>query len=180
MNCKNCECPSCVNDRNRTELKSHRLLTIKQWWWHCNPSEAADMILAELAAGRGGSRREWAMDIEAELPPRDSQAVLKLIGERDCYHENKSMVASKNNKQMKIMNKIQAIELGREWLEDSSECPWPRSGPDFMRGEFLCVCNSCFHRIAIRDLDFKKIVNIPIWSSTGKEVCDLCRLNSKY
>ena len=81
MNCENCNCPSCVNYRNRPELRAHRLLTIKRWWWYCNPREAADILLAEVAAGRGGSKREWAMELEAELPTRDSQAVLELIGE---------------------------------------------------------------------------------------------------
>ena len=83
MNCKNCNCPACVNDRNRTDLKAHRLLTIDRWSWNCNPREAAKILMAEVAAGRGGSKREWAMEVEAELPARDSQAVLKLIGELD-------------------------------------------------------------------------------------------------
>lgn len=83
MNCKNCNCQSCVNDRSRTDLKAHRLLTIDRWSWNCSPREAAKILLAEVAAGRGGSKREWAMEVEAELPTRDSQAVLRLIGPLD-------------------------------------------------------------------------------------------------
>jgi len=80
MNCKNCTCGACVNDRQRTDLKKHRLQVIRKWLWNYNPHEAAKSMLHEVAAGRGGNKREWALEIEAELPTRDSQAVLALIG----------------------------------------------------------------------------------------------------
>ena len=83
MNCKNCTCEACVNDRQRTDLKKHRLQVIHKWFWNYNPREAAKSMIQEVVAGRGGNKREWALEIEAELPTRDSQAVLALIGKLD-------------------------------------------------------------------------------------------------
>lgn len=58
-------------------------MVINKWPWNCNAREAAKMLMNEVTAGRGGSKREWAMEVEAELSVRDSQAVLALIGQLD-------------------------------------------------------------------------------------------------
>lgn len=83
MNCKNCNCPDCVRDRNLSDLQKHRLRVISRWFWNCSPREAAAKIREEVDAGRGGSKRDWAREVDAELPHRDSVAVLRLLGDLD-------------------------------------------------------------------------------------------------
>lgn len=83
MNCKNCNCEACVNDRNRTDLKKHRLLLLNRMSWNSSPREAAKIILAEVAAGRGGSKKEWALEMESIFPMRDALAVLEHLGKLD-------------------------------------------------------------------------------------------------
>lgn len=80
MNCKNCKCVSCIKDRSRSDLKAHRLTIIGGWSWNASPREAAESLLAEAAAGRGGSVDDWMRDCQAELNERDFLSVAKILG----------------------------------------------------------------------------------------------------
>lgn len=72
------------------------------------------------------------------------------------------------------MNKIEAIQLGQEWLANSPPFDGVYVGPDFMSGIAGCVCRGCCHRIVGRGCDLKRIANLPIWEATANDVCDLC------
>ena len=73
-----------------------------------------------------------------------------------------------------LMNQIEAIKLGREWLENSPPFDGVYVGPDFMSGVIGCACRVCCRRIAARGCDLKRIANVPIWEATMNNVCDLC------
>ena len=72
------------------------------------------------------------------------------------------------------MNKIEAIQLGQEWLANSPPFDGVYVGPDFMFGIAGCVCRGCCRRIVGRGCDLKRIANVPIWEATANDVCDLC------
>jgi len=72
------------------------------------------------------------------------------------------------------MNKIEAIQLGQEWLENSPPFDGVYAGPDFMSGVAGCVCRKCCRRILARGCDLKRIANVPMWEATADQVCDLC------
>jgi hypothetical protein len=72
------------------------------------------------------------------------------------------------------MNKIEAIQLGQEWLANSPPFDGVYVGPDFMSGVAGCVCRGCCRRIVGRGCDLKRIANVPIWEATANDVCDLC------
>lgn len=72
------------------------------------------------------------------------------------------------------MNQIEAIKLGREWLENAPPFDGVYVGPDFMSGVVGCVCRGCCRRVVARGCDMKRIANVPIWEATINDVCDLC------
>ncbi len=72
------------------------------------------------------------------------------------------------------MTKEEAINTGREWLEQSPPFDGVYVGPDFMSGVVGCVCRGCCRRIAARGCDLKRIASVPIWEAAMTDVCDLC------
>ena len=71
------------------------------------------------------------------------------------------------------MNKEEAIETGREWLEHSPPFNGVYHGPHGMRGLAGFICRECCKRIIARGCNLKAIASEPEWEQTG-ETCDIC------
>jgi len=78
MNCPNCNCQRCIEDRKRTDLQAHRLKVIESWNWNAPISEAASSLQEELRAGRGGTEKQWHDEIRSYFNEPTASRIITL------------------------------------------------------------------------------------------------------
>ena len=76
MNCPNCNCPCCEEDRLRYDLKSHRLKVLESWNWNVGPGQARRELKEEIKSGRGGDREDWEREIKKFFSVHDANLIL--------------------------------------------------------------------------------------------------------
>ena len=72
------------------------------------------------------------------------------------------------------MNQLEAIKLGREWIENAPSGDGSVVGPDAMTGPAGCVCRACCRRISARGCNLKLIASTPLWEASPADICNLC------
>lgn len=98
----------------------------------------------------------------------------KINSNFSFFFPSLAYVQRMSNTAQTTLPQIEAINLGREWLENAPPFDGVSVGPDFMSGAAGCVCRGCCRRIVARGCDLRRIANVPIWEATVNDACDLC------